>query len=110
MQFSGFYPATMLRPALTALLLVTLIAGCSTSPTRGPETISPVQKQARLLEASGDYAAAAQIYLQAASRASGDEQQALQLQAANSLIRGKDFLTARRLMDKMPAPLASSDL
>ena len=110
MQFSGFYPATMLRPALTALLLVTLIAGCTTSPTRGPETISPVQKQARLLEASGDYAAAAQIYLQAASRATGDEQQALQLQAANTLIRGEDFLTARRLMDKMPAPLASSDL
>ena len=110
MQFSGFYPATVLRTALTALLLASFIAGCSTSPTRGPEKTSPVQQQARLLEASGDYAAAAQLYLQAASRASGEEQQALQLQAADSLIHGEDFLTARRLMDEIPPPLAGSDL
>ena len=110
MQFSGFHPATVLRTALTALLLASFIAGCSTSPTRGPEKTSPVQQQAHLLEASGDYAAAAQLYLQAASRTSGEEQQALQLQAADSLIHGEDFITARRLMDEIPPPLAGSDL
>ena len=110
MQFSGFYPATVIRTVLTALLLVSVIAGCSTQRPRSPETASPAQQQARLLEASGDYAAAAQLYLQAASRATGEEQQALQMQAADSLIRGEDFITARRLMDEIPPPLASSNL
>jgi len=110
MQFSGFHTATVLRTALTALLLAIFIAGCSTSPTRSPETASPVEQQARLLKASGDYAAAAQLYLQAASRATGEEQQALKLQAADSLILGEDFLGARQLMDEIPAPLASSVL
>jgi outer membrane PBP1 activator LpoA protein len=110
MQLSGSYPATVLRTALTTLLLATFIAGCTTSPTRSPKTASPVQQQARLLKASGDYAAAAQLYLQAASRATGEAQQALQLQAANSLIHGEDFLAARRLMDEMPAPRPDSDL
>ncbi|MEN8206734.1 MAG: penicillin-binding protein activator [Pseudomonadota bacterium] len=110
MQISVLFPTAVLRTALTALLLTMLIAGCGTAPTHGPGTVSPVQQQARLLEASGDYAAAAQLYLQAASRTSGEEQQTLQLWAADSLIRGGDFLSARQLMDEIPAPLAGSDL
>ena len=111
MQLSGFYPATVLRNALTALLLATLIAGCSTTPKRSPGTVTPVQQQARELEASGNYASAAQLYLNAASRAAaGEEQQSLQLQAVASLIRGKDFSSARRMLDEMPPVLASSDL
>ena len=36
MLLSGFYPATVLRDALIALLLATLIAGCSTATRRRP--------------------------------------------------------------------------
>ena len=110
MQLSGYHLTAVLRTACTALLLATFIAGCSTAPTRSPETASPVQQQARLLEASGDYAAAAQLYLQAASRATKDEKQALQLQAADSLIHAEDFLSARLLMDEIPVPPPGSDL
>jgi outer membrane PBP1 activator LpoA protein len=111
MQLSGFYTATVFRHALTALLLATFIAGCSTATRRSVETVTPVQQQARELEASGDYAGAARLYISAASRATaGKEQQALQLQAAASLIRGEDFTAARRLLDEMPPTLASSDL
>jgi outer membrane PBP1 activator LpoA protein len=111
MLLSGFYPATVLRDALIALLLATLIAGCSTATRRSVETVTPVQQQARELEASGDYAGAAQLYISAASRATaGKEQQALQLQAAASLIRGEDFAAAKRLLEEMPPTLASSDL
>lgn len=111
MRLSGFYPATVVRHALTALLLAYLIAGCSTSPPRSPEAASPVQQQARALEASGNFSAAAQLYITAASRATaGKEQQTLQLQAADSLIRGEDYPAARRLLDEMPPTLASSEL
>ena len=111
MQLSGYSPATVLRHALTALLLATLIAGCSSTPRRGAETVSPVQQQARVLESSGDYAGAALLYIKAASRATaGHEQQTLQLQAADSLIRGEDFAAARRLLDEMPPTLASNNL
>jgi len=111
MLLSGFFPATVLRRVLTALLLATLIVGCSTSPTPRPQTVSPVQQQAQVLEASGNYSAAAQLYITAASRASaGKEQQSLQLLAAESLIRGKDFPAARRLLDEMPLALASTEL
>ena len=111
MQLSVFYHATLFRHALTALLLATFIAGCSTATRRSVETVTPVQQQARELETGGDYAGAAQLYISAASRATaGKEQQALQLQAAASLIRGEDFGAARRLLDEMPPTLASNDL
>jgi outer membrane PBP1 activator LpoA protein len=111
MRLPGFYPATVLRHALTALLLASLIAGCSTTPPRGPETVSPVQQQAHALEASGNFSAAAQLYITAAARAAaGKDQQTLQLQAADSLIRGEDYPAARRLLDEMPPTLASSAL
>jgi outer membrane PBP1 activator LpoA protein len=111
MLLSGFDPATVLRHVLTALILASLIAGCSTTPTRRPETVSPVQQQAQALEASGDFAAAAQLYVTAASRATaGKEQQTLQLLAADSLIRGEDFAAAGRLLREMPPTLASSEL
>ncbi|MGB5716336.1 MAG: penicillin-binding protein activator [Gammaproteobacteria bacterium] len=111
MQLSGFYPATVLRHALTALLLSTFIAGCSTSTQRSAATVTPVQQQAHELEASGNYTGAAQLYITAASRATvGQQQQSLQLQAVSSLIRGKDFANARRLLDEMQPALANSDL
>ncbi len=111
MQLSGFYPATVLRLTLTALLLAAFIAGCSTSTQRSTDSAIPLQQQARTLEASGNYAGAAQLYISAASRATaGQQRQALQLQAAASLIRGEDFAAARRLLDEMPPTLASNDL
>ena len=111
MQLSCFNPATVLRNALSVLLLATLIAGCSTSPRRSVETVSPVQQQARTLESSGNYAGAAQLYITAASRATlGKEQQTLQLLAAASLIKGEDFAAASRLLNEMPTTLASNDL
>jgi len=111
MLLSGIHPDTVLRNALAALLLASLVAGCSTSPTPRPQTVSPVQQQAQSLEASGNFSAAAQLYITAASRASaGKEQQSLQLLAVDSLIRGKDYPAARRVLDEMPATLASTEL
>jgi outer membrane PBP1 activator LpoA protein len=111
MLLSGYHPATVLRHVLTALILASLIAGCSTTPTRPPETVSPVQQQAQALEAVGDYAGAARLYQSAASQATaGKEQQTLQLLAADSLIRAEDFTAARQLLNEMPATLSSSEL
>ncbi len=78
---------TSLRNLLTATLLTALIAGCSSGVRIG----SSVEKQAQTLEASGNYQGAAQLYLQAAAKTSGTAQQALQLQAAASLIRAPLF-------------------
>lgn len=94
---------TVLRKLLTAVLLTTLIVGCSGGVRTGSSADSRLQNQARTLEASGNFAAAAQLYLQAAARVSGQEQQALQLQAAASLIRGEDYTGATRLLDELPA-------
>ena len=55
------------------------------------------------METSGNYQGAAQLYLQAAAKTTGSDQQALQLQAAASLIRGEDYLGATRLLDELPA-------
>ena len=101
---------TILRNLLTAVLLTTLIVGCSGGVRTGSSADSRLQKQARTLEASGNYAAAAQLYLQAAAKVSGQQQQALQLQAAASLIRGEDYFGATRLLDELPAAQLSGEV
>ena len=94
---------TTLRTLLTAILLAAVISGCSSGVRTGSFGESRLQKQAQALETSGNYQAAAQLYLQAAAKTSGSDQQALQLQAAASLIRGEDYIGATRLLDELPA-------
>ena len=93
---------------VAAALLVALIAGCTSAVRPGAD--SRLQQQARTLEASGNYQGAAQLYLDAAAQTVGPEQQALQLQAAASLIRGEDYAGANRLLDELPAAQLSGEV
>ena len=93
----------ILQNAIIALLLATLIAGCSSGiRSDGPAGDSRLQKQALALEANGNYQDAAELYLQAAAKASGKEALSFRLQAAGSLIRGADYLRATALLDELP--------
>ena len=94
---------TTLRKLLTATLLAALIVGCSSGVRTGSSADSRLQRQAQSLESRGNYQGAAQLYLQAAEKTTGSDQQALQLQAAASLIRGEDYIGATRLLDELPA-------
>ncbi len=94
---------TILYKLLTVTLLAALIIGCSSGVRTGTSADSRLQKQAQALEDSGNYQGAAQLYLQAAAKTTGNDQQALQLQAAASLIRGEDYIGATRLLDELPA-------
>ena len=95
---------------VTAVLLIALISGCSSGARPGSSTGSRLQQQALTLEASGNYQGAAQLYLDAAAKSSGTEQQALKLQAAASLIRGEDYAGAARLLDELPAARLSGEV
>jgi outer membrane PBP1 activator LpoA protein len=93
----------ILKNAIIALLLATLITGCSSGiRSDGPGGGSRLQRQALALEDNGDYQGAAALYLQAAAKASGRQALSFRLQAAGSLIRGADYLRATRLLDELP--------
>ena len=95
---------------MAATLLIALLAGCSSSVKPGSSADSRLQQQARTLETSGNYQGAAQLYLDAAAKSSGTDQQALKLQAAASLIRGEDYASANRLLDELPAARLSGEI
>jgi len=95
---------------VAATLLIALLAGCSSSVKPGSSADSRLQQQARTLETSGNYQGAAQLYLDAAAKSSGTDQQALKLQAAASLIRGEDYASANRLLDELPAARLSGEI
>jgi outer membrane PBP1 activator LpoA protein len=101
---------TTLYKLLSITLLAALIIGCSSGVRMGSSTESRLQKQAQTLEDSGNYQGAAQLYLQAAAKTTGNDQQALQLQATASLIRGEDYIGATRLLDELPAAQLGSEL
>ena len=103
------YP-TYLWNMVTAILLIALISGCSSGARPGSSAGSRLQQQALTLETSGNYRGAAQLYLDAAAKSSGTEQQALKLQAAASLIRGEDYAGASRLLDELPAARLSGEV
>ena len=88
---------------VTAMLLIALIGGCSSGGRPATSVDGRLQQQARTLEANGNYQGAAQLYLDAAAKTSGTEQQALKLQAAASLVRGEDYAGATRLLDTLLA-------
>ena len=94
-------PTTFIK-LLAVTLLAALIIGCSGLRTDSSAD-SRLQQQAQALENSGNYQGAAQLYLQAAAKTTGNDQQALQLLAAASLIRGEDYIGATRLLDELPA-------
>jgi len=110
MRFSGHLTTTVSPLSVTALLLVLLLAGCSSTSTRQTATPDPLQFQAAALESAGNYTGAAQLYQQAATKATGEQQQALLLKATDSLIRGDDILAATAILDGLPPRLGSGDL
>jgi len=88
---------------LAAVLMAILLVGCSGGIRPGaPAVDDHLYLQAVGLEAAGNYQGAAQVYLQAATRATPPEQYHLQLQAAAILIRGADLLRAASLLDAIP--------
>lgn len=69
----------------------------------GPSVSERLQTGAAALEAGGNYQGAAQLYLDEAARSTPPEQYTLQLQAADILIRGKQFAPAHALLERMQA-------
>ena len=96
-------PGALAAMLLAALLAALLLAGCTSEIKPGaPAAEDRMQQQAAALEAAGNLQGAAQVYLQAATRASPPERYHLQLQAAAILIRGGDLLGATSLLDAIP--------
>ena len=94
---------TACRNAVILFLLVTLLQACSSTAPRQPaETRSPLHQQAELFEAQGNFQGAARIYLQLAARVTGNDKHALQLKAADSLIRAADFKAAQAILEALP--------
>jgi outer membrane PBP1 activator LpoA protein len=89
------------RKVVILFLLVTLLQAC-TSVLHKPAAKSPLQQQAELLEARGDFQGAARLYLDAAAHATGNEKHALELEAAGSLILGTDYAGAREILEALP--------
>jgi outer membrane PBP1 activator LpoA protein len=92
---------TASRHAVILFLLVTLLQACTSTPHE-PAARSPLQQQAELLEARGDFQGAARLYLDAAAHATGNEKHALELEAAGSLILGADYAGAREILEALP--------
>jgi outer membrane PBP1 activator LpoA protein len=92
------------------MLLIALISGCSSGGRLASSSDSRLQQQARTLESGGNYQGAAQLYIDAAAKTSGTEQQSFKLQAAASLIRGEDYDGATRLLDSLPAAQLSGEV
>jgi outer membrane PBP1 activator LpoA protein len=86
---------------LFAGLLAILLAGCGGLPPLVTPVADRLQTQAGALEAAGNHAAAAQVYLQAAAAADIPEKYRLQLLAAGSLIRGGEPERAAALLDPL---------
>jgi outer membrane PBP1 activator LpoA protein len=94
---------TACRNAVILLLLVTLIQACSVSGPQAPTaTLSPLHQKAAALEARGDYQGAARLFLQAASHSTSNEKHALELLAADSLIRDTDYPGATKILEALP--------
>lgn len=89
------------RKVVILFLLVTLLQACTSTPHE-PAARSPLQQQAELLEARGDFQGAARLYLDAAAHATGNEKHALELEAAGSLILGADYAGAREILEALP--------
>ncbi|MEZ5542781.1 MAG: penicillin-binding protein activator [Pseudomonadota bacterium] len=94
-----FNPA--LRFSLYAGLLALLLSGCGGMPPLVTPHAERVEAQAHALEDSGDYRAAARVYLDAAAGAAVPERHRLELLAAGSLIRGAALDEAGALLDRL---------
>jgi len=97
-------------PVLLLSLWILYLAGCSTGvrPT-APVLDVRVQEQARQLEASGDYPAAAAVYLRAAERAAPPLKEDYLLAAFDSLERGGEYARAALVIDGLtPGQLTES--
>ncbi len=96
-------PGAVSLKLLPVLLAAMLMVGCSGGiRPEAPAADDRLQLQAVALEAAGNYQGAAELYLQAATRAGPPEQYHLNLQAAAILIRGGDLLRAASLLDATP--------
>lgn len=84
-----------LRPLICALLFVTALSGCDSTPTRA--STSPEQEMAERLYAEGDFPMAAQAFLDAARR-SRAQRDALTLRAAEAWREDGQIEEARTLV------------
>ncbi|MGD2112732.1 MAG: penicillin-binding protein activator [Gammaproteobacteria bacterium] len=95
-------PASDWRCRLCAGLLIALLAGCGEMPPLVTPAADRLQAQVQALEDAGNHQAAAQLYLQAAARASSPEEKyRLQLLAAGILIRGQQLASATALLNEL---------
>ncbi|MFN2308801.1 MAG: penicillin-binding protein activator [Gammaproteobacteria bacterium] len=87
---------------LTSLVFAALLVhGCATPPVSVP----PAERTAGQVEqflATGDHRGAADLLLAAADRAASPRREALQLEAAEVLLRGQLFDAAESLLDRLP--------
>jgi outer membrane PBP1 activator LpoA protein len=90
---------------------LSLLHGCGqVTPVIGRSAPGKIRSEAEALQAVGNYQGAAQLYLTAAQSAGVQERFTLQLQAADILIRGKQFTQARQLLDQMQAAGPDADM
>lgn len=88
------------RNAVLALLLALLVSACGTVREAGvPSGMPTLPAKATQLEQSGDFAGAAQAYLDAAQTARAPRLQQLQLHAAAAWIRAGRNDQAKRILD-----------
>ncbi|MCP3870407.1 MAG: penicillin-binding protein activator [Gammaproteobacteria bacterium] len=95
---------TFNRDMLLSLLLILLMAGCAQSPKikSVPETSAdPLVAQARAMESTGDYLAAAALYESIAGSKTGLESQNLLLSAAENRLRALDIEGTSRLLSSI---------
>ncbi len=87
--------------ALATLLLLNACAGPSRQAESPTVTGTPSDSAERHV-ASGDYSAAANVFLRQAEHAQAPQREALQLSAAEALLRGKQAEHAARILEKLP--------
>jgi outer membrane PBP1 activator LpoA protein len=88
--------------ALAMLLLLNACAGPSKQAETPAVTGTPSDAAAPRLLASGDYQGAANLFLQQAGQAQAPQREALQLSAAEALLRGNQAENAARILEKLP--------
>ena len=101
-----------LRPAILALLVSLLTAGCGTLPDDASPISDPQAVHAARLFDEGHYQNAADLYLQLASQADAETRPIYQLLAADSLLHAADNDKAQQLLDtiqveQLPGELAN---
>ena len=95
-----FPPAPLLRLFAAAALL--LLGACATPPTRTDVVPDAERRAVEQLLAAGDFRGAANRLLAQAAQADPPEREALQLAAAETLLRGQHWDAAEQILNALP--------